>query len=182
MKKTSKFLALVLSFLTTASIIGLAGAVRPGSSPEVSTEFSSKEIVEELKNISITSLYDSHKFTFKISQSEPITQKEIDDARSELQEEVDFMKDYFFSEDQDTFSPKLFKVLVLIYNLKDLCYENDRDLSRSFVTMFSSIVKPDKMPEKIKANSVKVSFRRERLEIKFLLNGLLTHRFITTVN
>ena len=187
MKKTSKFLALVLSFLTTASSIGLAGAVKPEPSPEASTGSSSEEIKknerkirEELKNISDISMYRPYNFTFGISH-EPITQNETNNALSELQDEVNYMENYFFSEDKNIFGSELFKVLVLIYNLKDLYYHEDLDLSRYFVTMFLSIVNPE-MSETIEANSVRVLFYQKRLTMAFFLNGVSVCEFTATVN
>lgn len=134
-----------------------------------------QDTIEELEDISAISNNYSYDFTFNIPR-EPITREDIENTISSVQQNIQLFEAELFPTGQNRFSLVEFKVLALVRVLENFNYNNRNNLSHFEVTQLLCILNSE-ISRAIEADTVTVSYYRNRLKATFSLEGTVNHEF-----
>lgn len=134
-----------------------------------------QDVIEELEDISVISNNYSYDFTFRIPR-EPITREEIACTADNVLQNIRLLEAELFPTGQNKFTFGKFKVLALVRVLENFHYNNMHDLSRLEAIQLLCIMDPE-TPGTIEADTVTVSYYRNKLKAIFSLEGTVKHIF-----
>ena len=146
---------------------------------ELRREEYEETIIEVLENISTTSNNYSYDFTFNIPR-EPITRENIENVISGIQQYIQSFEAGLFPTGQNRFTLREFIILFLVSLLDNFKYNNKHDFSRSEVILLLCILNLE-ISEAIEADTVTISFYRNRLKTTFSLEGTVNHEFTLVI-
>ena len=146
---------------------------------ELRREEYEETIIEVLENISTTSNNYSYDFTFNIPR-EPITRENIENVISGIQQYIQSFEAGLFPTGQNRFTLREFIILFLVSLLDNFKYNNKHDFSRSEVILLLCILNLE-ISEAIEADTVTISFYRNRLKTIFSLEGTVNHEFTLVI-